>query len=176
MHEKYGDQISVQNNQNQQNLNLFNNKTRIYENKGNEAPKIPKKAIDKTYKSICKIYYNNEQGTGFFMLIENNLKCVKTSFNNNSFNIFVYKKNDVVSKFISDYGSWEGDHTKNLLNCLEYYSIKNKLKKSEIIILDIGANVGWYSFYLGNAGYEIIAFEVSKINIIFNVLRLLERH
>ena len=30
--------------------------------------------------------------------------------------------------------------------------------------MDIGANVGWYSFYLGNAGYEIIAFEVSKIN------------
>ena len=32
------------------------------------------------------------------------------------------------------------------------------------MFLDIGANVGWHSFFLGKAGYEVIAFEVSNYN------------
>ena len=31
-------------------------------------------------------------------------------------------------------------------------------------ILDIGANIGWYSFCLGKYGYKILSFEPMLIN------------
>ena len=31
-------------------------------------------------------------------------------------------------------------------------------------MLDIGANIGWFTFFFGKYGYKIISFEVSKIN------------
>lgn len=96
--------------------------------------------------------------------IENNIKSVKIHLNNISYYMYVYKNNDVVSKSIIDIGSWEGYSTNKLLESLNYYSEKTKLSKNEITILDIGANIGWYSFYLGKAGYKIISFEVSHIN------------
>ena len=96
--------------------------------------------------------------------IEKNIEKVKTHLINIEFEMFVYNNNDIVSKSIINSGSWEGKPTKNLLNCLDYYSKKLKIHKNKIMVLDIGANVGWYSFFLGKAGYEIFAFEVSNTN------------
>ena len=41
---------------------------------------------------------------------------------------------------------------------------KNNIKNNDIYILDIGANIGWYSISLGRYGYKIIGFEPSDIN------------
>ena len=57
-----------------------------------------------------------------------------------------------------------GKNLHNIMKCLEYYSNKKQLSKKDITILDIGANIGWYSFYLAKAGYELISFEVSHVN------------
>ena len=78
--------------------------------------------------------------------------------------MFVYKINDVVSRDIINGGNWEGDSTTKILAGLDYYSEIKKLPKNEITVVDIGANIGWYSFYLGKAGYEIISFEASSSN------------
>ena len=96
--------------------------------------------------------------------VEKKIKNVKARLNNISFNMFVYKDNDVVSKFISQSGNWEDQPTNNIIKCLDYYSKKKQLSKNDITILDIGANVGWYSFYFAKSGYELISFEVSHIN------------
>ena len=96
--------------------------------------------------------------------IETKITKVKVNYNNVSFNMFVYNNNDVISESIKNIGIWEGKQTNNLLNCLNYYSTKRKLNKNEITVIDLGANVGWYSFFLGNAGFEIISFEISNIN------------
>ena len=96
--------------------------------------------------------------------IENKIKKVRAHLKNISFYMFVYKSPDYVSGSISGSGSWEGFHMYKIINCLDYYSVKKKLTKNEITVLDIGANVGWYSFYLANAGYELFSFEVSHIN------------
>ena len=47
---------------------------------------------------------------------------------------------------------------------MNYYSNKTKIKNEDIYILDIGANIGWYSITLGRFGYKIIGFEPSEIN------------
>ena len=106
------------------------------------------------------------QGSNLFneLEIENNIKKVKISFNNIEFHIFVYKINDVVSQNIINGGNWEGDSTSKIMAGLEYYSETKKIPKNEITVVDIGANIGWYSFYLGKAGYEIISFEASSSN------------
>ena len=96
--------------------------------------------------------------------IENKIQNVKAQLNDISFNMYVYKDNDVVSKLIRTAGNWEATSTNDIIKGLDYYSNKKKLNKNEITILDIGANVGWYSFYLAKAGYEVISFEVSHRN------------
>jgi FkbM family methyltransferase len=34
----------------------------------------------------------------------------------------------------------------------------------DIYIIDVGGNIGWYTFLLGKYGYNLITFEPSKIN------------
>ena len=96
--------------------------------------------------------------------IENRINKVKASLNGISFDMYVYKNNDVVSKLISKVRNWEATSTNYLIKSLDYYSQKKKLSKNDITILDIGANVGWYSFYFSKMGYELISFEVSHTN------------
>ena len=70
----------------------------------------------------------------------------------------------VVSKFISTNGNYEKDETTSIISSLLYYSKKKNIDKNEIFILDIGANIGWYSIILGKKGYNILSFEPSKSN------------
>ena len=78
--------------------------------------------------------------------------------------MYVYTDNDIISKFINSSGYWESSSTNNIIKCLDYYSKAKQLSKSEITILDIGANVGWYSFYFAKSGFDLISFEVSHVN------------
>ena len=96
--------------------------------------------------------------------IDNKIKKVRAHLGNISFEMYVYKSDDYVSDSISGSGSWESSSMRKIINCLNYYSQKKKLSKKEITVLDIGANVGWYSFYLANDGYKLYSFEVSRIN------------
>ena len=138
----------------------LNGNSKINDFEGKEFDENINKRLIENQKHFCK---NND----LFLDqdIENNIKSVKIHLYNISYYMYVYKNNDIVSKSIIDKGSWEGYSTNKLLESLNYYSEKNKLSKNEITILDIGANIGWYSFYLGKAGYKIISFEVSHINI-----------
>ena len=61
--------------------------------------------------------------------IENKIQNVKAQLNDISFNMYVYKDNDVVSKLIRTAGNWEATSTNDIIKCLDYYSKKrNKIK------------------------------------------------
>ena len=47
---------------------------------------------------------------------------------------------------------------------MEYYQNKFNIKPQDIYILDVGANIGWYSFSLSKYGYKILSFEPMLIN------------
>ena len=96
--------------------------------------------------------------------IEDKIKIVNINFSNSNFDMFIYKSNDFLSNAISGSGSWETKETNNLLSLLDYYSRKKNIKRNDIYVLDIGANIGWYTFILGNKGYNIISFEPSTTN------------
>ena len=58
-----------------------------------------------------------------------------------------------------------GNQKIHILFCLLWNIIpKKKINKNAIYIIDIGANLGWFSFILGKKGYNILSFEPSKIN------------
>ena len=97
-------------------------------------------------------------------IIEKNIKISKAYLNNITFNMYIYKEQDIISNSISTIGSLELSETNNLISSLNYYSEKMKTNKNDIYILDIGANIGWYSLYLGKNGFKVFSFEPSKIN------------
>jgi len=101
-------------------------------------------------------YYNYE--------FEKKIKLEKVNFNNNIFKMFIYKKNDIVSNYLSATKVWEKYETDNIINALSFFSRKKNLAEKDIYIIDVGGNVGWYTFILGKYGYRIITFEPSQIN------------
>ena len=101
-------------------------------------------------------YYNRE--------FENKIKLSKIIFKNITYFMYIYKQKDIVSSDISKINAWEKYETNNLIKGLDFYKKKNNLINKDIYIIDIGGNVGWYTFFLGRFGYNLITFEPFKIN------------
>ena len=97
-------------------------------------------------------------------VFENQITKANVDFNNKSYYIYIFSNTDVVSSSIRKTKRWEGHSTLKLLEALNFYKNKTKLKNEDLYILDIGANVGWYSFYLGKNGYNIMSFEPTERN------------
>jgi FkbM family methyltransferase len=95
---------------------------------------------------------------------EDKIKIAKANYNGTNFDMFVYKYGDVVSNYILSTNCWDGYDTLEVLKALEYYSKKKNLENKDIYFLDIGSNVGWYTYFIGKYGYKILSFEASKIN------------
>ena len=95
---------------------------------------------------------------------EDRIKLAKVIFNNIKYNMFVYKKKDIVSSYISKRNKWEDKETNEIIYGLNYYAKKKNLIYNDIYIIDVGGNIGWYTFLLGKYGYNLITFEPSKIN------------
>ena len=100
---------------------------------------------------------------------EKQITKVKVNFNNKIYYMYVFSHSDIVSNVILKFKSWEGYDTLKILDALNYYTNKTNLKNKDLYILDIGGNVGWYSFYLGKYGYNIMSFEPTERN--FYILR-----
>jgi len=139
--------------------NNLNNNFNLNDSEDEKFNENIKMKIIANQKHFCKSF-----GLFIDLQIENLIMKNRINFNNISFTLFIYKKNDGVSEIIQKHGAWEKKESINLLNSLNFYSKKKMLPNKNITILDIGANIGWYSFLLGKLGYEIISFEVSSIN------------
>jgi FkbM family methyltransferase len=168
------------------NLKITNNinEIRKSEQKLNEITEYHKVKIREMFKlfSINKIPYDNFneqinkkyiQELNYFcdnqelfsnQDYEKEIQISNISLNNKEFNIYVYKKSDFVSNKIIKDKSWESIDTNKIIYALNYYKNKTKIDNEKIYILDIGANIGWYSVFLGKYGYKIISFEASEKN------------
>ena len=96
---------------------------------------------------------------------EDKIRLIDIKFNDLKFNMYVYNNSDTVSGTMIANKAWEVSHTNKLLKALNYYENKKNIKTKDIYIIDIGANVGWYSFIFGKYGYNIISFEPSMLNM-----------
>ena len=101
-------------------------------------------------------FYNKE--------FEDKIKLFEIKFEDKIFNMYIYKRADIVSNVIYYRKSLDPEETKKLMKALTYYSNKLNIGNEDIYILDIGANIGWYTFLFGKYGYKIISFEPSELN------------
>ena len=102
-------------------------------------------------------YYNSE--------FENNIKLHKVIFKDINFNMYIHKGQDIVSKSIVNSKYYEPDETNNILNALKYYGRKYNIQNNtDIYVLDIGGNIGWYPYILGEFNYSILTFEPQEKN------------
>ena len=109
-------------------------------------------------------YFCDNQQKFYNSLFEGKIRLAQIKYGDKNFTMFVYNKLDVVSNQIIRSKQWETWETRNLIKGLNYYSNKKKIENKDIYIIDIGANIGWYSFIFGKYGYKVISFESSKIN------------
>ena len=109
-------------------------------------------------------YFCNNQNLFYNENFEKNIKIVDVKFLNITYNMNVYIKNDGISSNLMIKKAWEKEETENILNSLNYYSNKKNIKNKDLYIIDIGANIGWYSILLGKFGFKVISFEPNENN------------
>ena len=78
------------------------------------------------------------------------------------FRMAVYATGDIVSGEIAGSKGWEREDTEEF--------IRTAAGNNEMAVLDVGANIGWYSFALAANGFRVFAFEPFRQNV--NLMRL----
>ena len=96
---------------------------------------------------------------------ENEIKLAKASLLNKNYYMYIYKDQDIVSYYINLVNNYEATETKKIIKALDPYSSLKNISNDDIYILDIGANIGWYTFFFGKCGYHVLSFEPSDVNI-----------
>ena len=154
-------------NSSKQNKNeeLIINNTEI---QGEELPEISyEKFDDNIFQEVKKqqMEFCNEQNKYINSQFEKQIKLSKLSFLGNSYDMYVYKYKDFVSKNIAFHHSWETTETRRVINALKYFSSLKNIPNDNIYILDIGSNIGWYTMLLAKNGYQVLSFEPSIKNM-----------
>jgi FkbM family methyltransferase len=81
-----------------------------------------------------------------------------------SFNMFLHSASaDVISKSILEKQHWEGSYASRLIRAMARMREVNPSEDSWF--LDIGANIGYFSMSVGNAGNKVAAFEPTQFNM-----------
>jgi len=97
---------------------------------------------------------------------ENDIILTKIKFNSINTYMYMPKSFNWVLHAIKNNGAYEEKMTSFIEEALKFYGFKNNiLNNKDIIMLDIGGNVGWYPSILGRYNYTIITFEAFKKNI-----------
>ena len=91
--------------------------------------------------------------------LENNIILFNAKLNDRRFDMFIYDKYDYYSLQIQLNQSFEGEATLKMLNALEYYVDKWDCLNDDLVIIDIGGNVGWFTMFFGTLKYTILSFE-----------------
>ena len=115
--------------------------------------------------------------------IEETISLFNVSLNGINFELFLYKDLDYLSNIIRSKKFYDDVGTLHMLKALEYYKDKNNYKNEDLIIIDIGANIGWYTIFFGIHNYSVLSFEpypenyyVLKKNYCRNIKNIIEEN
>lgn len=131
------------------NINNFENNSKNilerYKKEQNDFCENPNKYINKQY--------------------EKEIFLVDVKLNDLNYKMYMPKPFNWVQEGITKTGSYEKSLSNYMIEALKFYSMNYKITHSEdIVILDIGGNVGWYPSLLGRYGYTILSFEAFEKN------------
>ena len=162
-------QMKINSNYNQKNIIIKKEKINIKNEVDTGAGQmmIPIETINKTRKSICKIFYEYKKfpykGTGFFILLNNNFKCLLTNYH-------------VISKDLIDIiiniEIYNNKKIQIILNNNRYYKFYNnidltiiEIKESDNIIKDIQFlyyDLNYKTGYEQYLNYDIFTLQYPK--------------
>ena len=111
-----------------------------------------------------QLYFCENQNIFYNKEFEDKIRIESVSILDKKYNMYIYKRGDEISNYIIRSKYWEKEESKNIIKALNYYSEKKNITIQDIYVLDIGANIGWYSILLGKYGFNIISFEPSQLN------------
>lgn len=101
----------------------------------------------------------------FNKFVEKQIKLKKAKFKELSFGFYMFKRKKKILNFELNDGAYEYEISNNIIEALLYYSKKKNItNKKDIIMIDIGGNIGWYSSLLGKMGYSVLSFEPLEMN------------
>ena len=81
------------------------------------------------------------------------------------FHIEVYQANDIVSNQIKKDGTWDVSKTNLFKKIVSDYSKEKNIPIEALTFVDIGSNIGWFTFTMAAMGLEVMAFEPMTSNI-----------
>lgn len=129
----------------------------IYDKKNNQNNII--EYYIEQQKDFCdnpKKYFNK--------FIEKQIILKNAIFNESSFKFYMFKKKTLMNFDLKN-GVYEYEISSNIIEALLYFSKKKNItNKKDIIMIDIGGNIGWYSSLLGKLGYSVLSFEPLEMN------------
>ena len=129
-------------------IDIYNKNSNIlerYKKEQNDFCENPNKYINKQY--------------------EKEIFLVDVKLNDLNYKMYMPKPFNWVQEGITKTGSYEKSLSNYMIEALKFYSMNYKITHSEdIVILDIGGNVGWYPSLLGRYGYTILSFEAFEKN------------
>lgn len=73
-----------------------------------------------------------------------------------------YRSDDIVSSFPNTGVLWDEKKSRAIIRDM---AILSGVSKPPAIFIDVGANIGWFSFIAANYGYTVFAFEPFKENL-----------
>ena len=120
-------------------------------------------SIEANYKYLLN-YFCENQNENINQEFDNKIRNVNIDLHEKKFDMWVYKSDDVVSEQIIYVHHWESSLTISCLKALEFYSKKKNIENKDVYFIDVGANIGWYSFFLGKFGYKVLSFEANQVN------------
>lgn len=91
--------------------------------------------------------------------LEDNIILYNINSNDTNFDMFIHNEHDYYSYQIKLNQSFDKEGTMHMLDALQFYADKNDYLNDDIVIIDIGANVGWYSTFFGSFKYTVLSFE-----------------
>ena len=110
-------------------------------------------------------YYQDEQNNFcdnirnlYNKKFESSIILYNVSLKEINFDIFIWSNFDYISRKILINHSYKKVATFNMLNALKFYTFKNNYKNDDIMIIDSGANIGWYSTVFTKFEYNLLSF------------------
>lgn len=83
-----------------------------------------------------------------------------------NYQLYVYSSGDYMSESIVRTGAWELPNSEAILKLIEEYLKKKGITEvDDLTVLDLGANIGWFTFLFGLKGYQVVSFEPAVENV-----------
>lgn len=123
------------------------------------TPLILNGNIIKQFDFCPSLIYNLTTSSNYKLVTIKGNRWINSIKQEDPFQMFLYKSGDIVSNEISAYGEWESSLGRDFTKVLEILKKNWNLESEELGVLDIGANIGWFTLNFANHRYKTFSFE-----------------